>query len=304
MSRIFATANRRFFATNIVVSLGGKFAASLPCGEARRQHRPPERPHLERRDPRGRRPAGRSDHVLELPGVLPRRPHHPARPLHGRRGEADRLLARHAGAGRPLGPRPDEEEGGEDLAGTLLLFPRNPPGEEEAGAPHTHLGRSVRHRADDAGALPQGGQEGPGRHPRGDRDEELAFRFAPADLAEHLFHALRLHREDDRVALPEKVRHPFRDGNAEPMPKLLSPLPKIAVPTRTIVAPSSIAASKSLDIPIDSSVTPGPAPPRETHSAKVSRRRTKYGLLSSGSSVHGGMAINPFSRMPGSSGAT
>src|SRR3990170_7514824 len=375
MSRIFATANRRFFATNIVVSLGGKFAASLPRGEDRRQHRPPERPHLERRDPRGRRPAGRSDHVLELPGVLPHRPHHPGRPLHGSRGEADRLLAPHAGADRTVGQRLDEEEGvggtgtgerrndveqflagelghlpegGEDLPGPLLLFPRNPPGEEEAGAPHPHLSRSVRHRADDAGALPQGGQKSPGRNPRGDRDEELALRFARTDLAEHLSHALRLHREDDRVAFPEEVRHPFRDGNAEPMPKLLSPLradlqhdhfpgrdelrrkdppdhrlphvsrpdesqslhpsllarlPKIAVPTRTIVAPSSIAASKSLDIPIDSSVIPKPAPPRETHSANRSRSRTKYGRLSSGSSVHGGMAISPRRRMPGSPGA-
>src|SRR3990170_2554275 len=240
MSRIFATANRRFFATHIVVSLGGKFAASLPCGKDRRQHRPPERPHLERRDPRGRRPAGRSDHVLELPGVLPRRPHHPGRPLHGRRGEADRLLAPHAGADRTVGQRLDEEEGvggtgtgerrddveqflagelghlregGEDLPGPLLLFPRNPPGEEEAGAPHPHLSRSVRHRADDAGALPQGGQESPGRNPRGDRDEELALRFARTDQAERLSHALRLHREDDRVALPQQVRHP-RPGPA------------------------------------------------------------------------------------------
>src|SRR3989304_121618 len=110
MSRIFATANRRFFATNIVVSLRGKFAASLPGGKARRQHRPPERPHLERRDPRGRRPAGRGDHVLELPGVLPRRPHHPGRPLHGRRGAETAGTAPSSSSRGNSAPSPKEEK--------------------------------------------------------------------------------------------------------------------------------------------------------------------------------------------------
>src|SRR3990172_7233239 len=71
MSRIFATANRRFFATNIVVSLRGKFAASLPGGEDRRQHRPPERPHLQRRDPSGRRPAPRRGDNISVPPAPP-----------------------------------------------------------------------------------------------------------------------------------------------------------------------------------------------------------------------------------------
>src|SRR3972149_577399 len=321
MSRILATAKKRFFATNIVVSLPGQFAASLPGGEHRRQHRPPESTHLERRDPRGRRPSGGGDHVLQLPRVLPGLPHHAGCSLHGGRGKPDRLLPPRAGANRPVGERLDEKErvrgagsgerrdnveqflagelrhlpeGGEDLPGPLLLFPRNSSGEEEAGAPHAHLGRGIRHRADHACAFPQSGEEHLGRHPRGDRDKELSLNVARPDLAERLPHTLRLDREDDRVALPGEVRHP---------PSPLARLPKMAVPTRIIVAPSSIAVSKSFDIPIESSVHPGPAPPRRASSSNSSRSRLKYGLLSSGSSVHGGMAISPRSRIPGMAGA-
>src|SRR4030067_1148852 len=319
MSRILATANKKFFATNIVVSLLGQFAASLPCGEHRRQHRPPESAHLERRDPRGRRPSGGGTLVLQLPRVLPGPPPHAACSPHGGRAKPDRLLPPHAGADRPVGERLDEKE-----------RVRGAGSGEGRDNVEQFLARGIR------------------PPPRGDRDKELPLHVARPDLAERLPHALRLDREDDRVALPEEVRHPPRGRDAEPLAELppasgpdvqddhlagrdklrrkdppdhrlphvprpdkthslhdslLARLPKMAVPTRSIVAPSSIAPSKSFDLPIESSVHPGPAPPRRAHSSNSSRSRLKYGLLSSGSSVHGGMAINPRRRMPGRPGA-
>ena len=60
-----------------------------------------------------------------------------------------------------------------------------------------------------------------------------------------------------------------------------------AVPTRTHVDPSSMATSKSCDIPIDNCCSP--------YFSASCRRRTKYGREGSASSVHGGMVISPSS---------
>jgi hypothetical protein len=64
--------------------------------------------------------------------------------------------------------------------------------------------------------------------------------------------------------------------------------PNSAVPTRTMVAPSSMAASKSCDIPIESCGSPC--------SVANSRSLRKYGRDSSRSADHGGIVISPSSR--------
>ena len=73
-------------------------------------------------------------------------------------------------------------------------------------------------------------------------------------------------------------------------------LPKIAVPTRTSVAPSWIATSKSWLMPIDSSRKRARRchPPPAGRAARAAAR--KYGRACSGSSNHGGSSISPFSR--------
>src|SRR4029077_17093020 len=68
--------------------------------------------------------------------------------------------------------------------------------------------------------------------------------------------------------------------------------PKMAVPTRTTVAPSSIATSKSLLMPIDSSVRPCCSP-----SLRSARNQTRE---SSGSFPSGGIAMSPRTLTPGS----
>ena len=69
----------------------------------------------------------------------------------------------------------------------------------------------------------------------------------------------------------------------------LLPLPNSAVPTRTQVAPSSMAVSRSCDMPIESSVKPCSA--ASSRSLPEIRPRE-----ASGSSLHGGMVIRPRSR--------
>src|SRR5262245_24188882 len=73
-------------------------------------------------------------------------------------------------------------------------------------------------------------------------------------------------------------------------------LPNIAVPTRTSVAPSWMATSKSWLIPIDSSWSRDPSMPLLTSRSRISRRCRKYGRARSGSSNHGGSSIRPFRR--------
>ena len=68
--------------------------------------------------------------------------------------------------------------------------------------------------------------------------------------------------------------------------RLKSLEPNIAVPTRTTVAPSSIATSKSWLMPIDSS------PPGMILS-RIPQSRLKYGRVASGSSKNGGNIIKP-----------
>ena len=63
--------------------------------------------------------------------------------------------------------------------------------------------------------------------------------------------------------------------------------PKSAVPTRTQVAPSSIAVSKSFDIPIESC--------GNSNCSANSRKRAKYGREGSASSDQGGTVISPVS---------
>ena len=82
-----------------------------------------------------------------------------------------------------------------------------------------------------------------------------------------------------------------RERRIEPYRHTFFRLPNSAVPTRTQVAPSSMAASKSFDIPMESCGSPC--------CSASSRKRRKYGRESSWSSDHGGMVINPNSRRLG-----
>ena len=63
--------------------------------------------------------------------------------------------------------------------------------------------------------------------------------------------------------------------------------PKIAVPTRTIVAPSSIATSKSWLMPIESSAAGRPGSPAATSASRRSRSCRNHGRESSGFSGNG-----------------
>src|SRR5262245_1601966 len=72
--------------------------------------------------------------------------------------------------------------------------------------------------------------------------------------------------------------------------------PKIAVPTRTSVAPSWMATSKSWLMPIESSWSLDASMPLVTSRSRMSRRRRKYGRASSGSSNQGGSSIRPLNR--------
>ncbi len=67
--------------------------------------------------------------------------------------------------------------------------------------------------------------------------------------------------------------------------------PNNAVPTRTIVAPSSMATSRSCDIPMERCCRP--------FWTASSRKRAKYGRDRSASSDHGGIVINPNNRKCG-----
>src|SRR5262249_36771503 len=61
--------------------------------------------------------------------------------------------------------------------------------------------------------------------------------------------------------------------------------PKMAVPTRTQVEPSSMATSKSCDMPIESSFMETPGRSRLAIASRNSRILRKYGRESSGFSV-------------------
>ena len=73
--------------------------------------------------------------------------------------------------------------------------------------------------------------------------------------------------------------------------------PKIAVPTRTSVAPSAIASSRSADIPIDSVSTGRPA---SRQASKHSRSTRNCARRTPASDVGSGMPMMPRSRSPGS----
>ena len=72
--------------------------------------------------------------------------------------------------------------------------------------------------------------------------------------------------------------------------------PKIAVPTRTIVAPSPIAISKSRVMPIDNSPRAAGSKPSSSRVSRSCRRRRNQGRTASGSSDHGGISISPRTR--------
>src|SRR5215469_1167054 len=67
--------------------------------------------------------------------------------------------------------------------------------------------------------------------------------------------------------------------------------PNTARPTRTMVAPSSIATSKSSVMPIESS--PKRKPLRAARVSRISRKRVKYGRECSARCAGGGIAISP-----------
>ena len=71
--------------------------------------------------------------------------------------------------------------------------------------------------------------------------------------------------------------------------------PKIARPTRTIVAPSAIAASRSSDMPIDSVSSAMPAAPSRSRSSRSARNCAR---CCSGSGVGSGIVIKPRSADP------
>src|ERR1051326_38095 len=72
--------------------------------------------------------------------------------------------------------------------------------------------------------------------------------------------------------------------------------PKMAVPIRTQVEPSSIAISKSCDMPMESSLISMAGKWRAAIRSRSSRRRRKYGRDDSASSPNGGMAMRPRTR--------
>src|SRR6185437_1145711 len=69
--------------------------------------------------------------------------------------------------------------------------------------------------------------------------------------------------------------------------------PKIAVPTRTQVDPSSIATSKSCDMPMESTSISMRGNLRAAIWSRRSRNNRKYMRAPSGSSVNGGTVIRP-----------
>src|SRR5581483_5248261 len=69
--------------------------------------------------------------------------------------------------------------------------------------------------------------------------------------------------------------------------------PKMPVPTRTQVEPSSIATSKSCDMPIDRTFIMMAGSLLSAIASRISRSFWKYGRAPSGSSVNGGTVISP-----------
>src|SRR5450759_1696459 len=86
---------------------------------------------------------------------------------------------------------------------------------------------------------------------------------------------------------PQEWVHGSLKGYATVLAHSFLRLPNKAVPTRTQVAPSSMAVSRSFDIPMESSVNPC--------ASANSRRLRKYARGASGSSDHGGIVISPVS---------
>src|SRR5690554_796851 len=74
--------------------------------------------------------------------------------------------------------------------------------------------------------------------------------------------------------------------------------PKRTVPSRTIVAPSSTAHSKSFDIPIDRCSARNPSTSR-AHSSKRARVPWKVRRTTTSSSVNGAIVMRPSTRRPG-----
>ena len=121
------------------------------------------------------------------------------------------------------------------------------------------------------------------------------------DLVEQRRHLVRVEPAERRpeLLLPEvEGRHLHRAPPAGAAAPAGQPRePKIAVPTRTIVAPSSMATSKSWLMPIESSrsIAAGDATrPRGGHA--VPRSRRNHGRAASGSSRRGGSSISPTTR--------
>src|SRR4029453_18086858 len=129
-----------------------------------------------------------------------------------------------------------------------------------------------------------------------------------AVLPVELLETLRAHvGREDRVRrhelgreepLDERLAHVAgaEEADSAPLDRHTPPRggrgPQIAVPTRTTVAPSSIATSKSPLMPIDSSVRPCCSP-----SLRSARNQTRE---SSASFPSGGIAISPRTFTPGS----
>src|SRR6266478_337702 len=107
-----------------------------------------------------------------------------------------------------------------------------------------------------------------------------------------------------RKALPQRSRRTRRKPCEQIYPGFLCVLcdldgyafalsPKIAVPTRTHVEPSSIATSKSYDMPIESTSMRVSVSSCEAIRSQISRSWRKKGRASSGFSEYGGTIINP-----------
>src|SRR6266849_1921291 len=107
-----------------------------------------------------------------------------------------------------------------------------------------------------------------------------------------------------RKALPQRSRRTRRKPCEQIYPGFLCVLcdlcgyafalsPKIAVPTRTHVDPSSIATSKSCDMPIESTSISTAGKRRDAIRSRISRSCRKKRRALSGSSEYGGMVISP-----------
>src|SRR6185503_2192312 len=100
-------------------------------------------------------------------------------------------------------------------------------------------------------------------------------------------------RSGDHANLNTDASRRRRKGERRHHPCEYTRRPKIALPTRTIVAPSSTATSKSSLMPIESSDSRSEGVPPATRESRKSRSRLNHGREASGVSGIGGTIMSP-----------